>query len=60
MSSSSALKRILKKDIREIQNQKLEDLGIYVKFNEDNMLQTRAMITGPNGSLYQHGFLFLI
>ena len=22
------------------------------------MLQARAMITGPNGSLYQHGFLF--
>jgi ubiquitin-protein ligase len=58
MSSSTALKRILKKDIKEIQNQKLEDLGIYVKFNEDNMLQARAMITGPNGSLYQHGFLF--
>ena len=58
MSSSAALKRILKKDIREIQNKKLEDLGIYVKFNEDNMLQARAMITGPNGSLYQHGFLF--
>ena len=33
--SANALKRILKKDIKEIQNQKLEDLGIYVKFNED-------------------------
>lgn len=58
MSSSSALKRILKKDIKEIKNQNLEDLGIYVKFDEDNMLNARAMITGPGGGLYEHGFLF--
>jgi ubiquitin-conjugating enzyme E2 Z len=58
MSASSALKRILKKDIREIENQNLNDLGIYVKFNEENMLQATAMITGPKGTLYEYGFLF--
>lgn len=58
MSSTSALKRIIKKDIREIENQKLNSLGIYVKFNEDNMLTARAMITGPEGGLYDYGFLF--
>tara|TARA_B110000967_G_C18857615_1_gene548131 strand:+ start:239 stop:943 length:705 start_codon:yes stop_codon:yes gene_type:complete len=58
MSASSALRRILKKDIREIDNQKLNDLGIYVKFNEENMLNATAMITGPKDSLYQHAFLF--
>jgi ubiquitin-conjugating enzyme E2 Z len=58
MSASSALKRILKKDIREIDNQKLNDLGIYVKFNEENMLTAKAMITGPKDSLYEHAFLF--
>lgn len=55
---SSALKRILKKDIKEIKNQQLNDLGIYVKFDEENMLKATAMITGPKGSLYEHGFLF--
>jgi ubiquitin-conjugating enzyme E2 Z len=58
MSASAALKRILKKDIREIDNQKLNDLGIYVKFNEENMLTAKAMITGPKDSLYEHAFLF--
>ena len=58
MSSSSALKRILKKDIKEIDNQKLNDLGIYVKFNEENMLHATAMITGPKDSIYEHAFLF--
>ena len=58
MSGSSALKRILKKDIREIENQKLNDLGIYVKFDEEDMFKATAMITGPKDSLYQYGFLF--
>ena len=58
MSTSSALKRILKKDIKEIENQKLESLGIYVKFDEENMLNAKAMITGPTDSLYENGFLF--
>ena len=58
MSAASALKRIIKKDIREIDNQKLNDLGIYVKFNEENMLTAKAMITGPKDSLYEHAFLF--
>ena len=58
MSVSSALKRILKKDIKEIENKNLNELGIYVKFDEENMLHARAMITGPKGSLYEYGFLF--
>ena len=58
MSANSALKRILKKDIKEIEHQKLEDLGIYVKFDEENMLNAKAMITGPKDSLYENGFLF--
>ena len=37
MSASNALKRIVKKDIKEIKNQKLESLGIYVKFDEENI-----------------------
>ena len=58
MSKASALKRILNKDIKEIENQKLNDLGIYVQFDEENMLRAKAMITGPKDSLYESGFLF--
>ena len=58
MSASSALKRILKKDIKEIENQHLNDLGIYVKFDEENMLKATAMITGPKDSLYEYSKFF--
>lgn len=58
MSKASALKRILNKDIKEIDNQKLNDLGIYVHFDEEDMFKAKAMITGPKGSLYESGFLF--
>ena len=54
----NAVKRILNKDIKEIKNQKLDELGIYIDFNEENLLQARAMIVGPKDSLYEGGFLF--
>ena len=53
-----AIKRILSKDIKEISNQKLNSLGIYIQFNEENFLEARAMIVGPKDSLYQGGYLF--
>ena len=56
--SSSALKRILKKDMKEIENKKLSDLGIYILFDEENMLKATAMVAGPKDSLYEYGFLF--
>lgn len=56
--SKKAIKRILTKDMKEITNQKLEDLGIYIQFNEENILEANAMIVGPKDSLYQGGFLF--
>ena len=54
----NAIKRILNKDIKEISNQKLNSLGIYIQFNEDNFLNAKAMIVGPKDSLYEGGFLF--
>jgi ubiquitin-protein ligase len=54
----NAVKRILNKDIKEIKNQKLNELGIYIDFNEENLLQAKAMIVGPKDSLYEGGFLF--
>ena len=54
----SAIKRIVNKDMKEIQKQNLNSLGIYIEFNEDNILEAKAMIVGPKDSLYEGGFLF--
>jgi len=56
--SNSALKRILQRDIKSIQQQKLNDMGIYIEFNEENMLEAVAMIIGPKDSVYKNGVLF--
>lgn len=54
----NAIKRILNKDMKEINSQNLKSLGIYIEFNEENILQASAMVVGPKGSLYEGGFLF--
>ena len=56
--SAAAIKRIVTKDIRSIQQQNLNELGIYVEFNEENMLEAYAMIIGPQDSVYSNGVLF--
>jgi len=56
--SNSALKRILQRDVKSIEKQKLNDMGIYVEFNEENMLEAVAMIIGPKDSVYKNGILF--
>ena len=55
---SKAVKRIINKDIKSIEHNKLNDQGIYIEFNEENMLEARAMIIGPTESLYEGGYLF--
>ena len=54
----NAIKRIVNKDIKEINKQNLKSLGIYIEFDEDNFLKAKAMIVGPKDSLYEGGFLF--
>ena len=54
----NALKRLINKDIKEIEKQNLKSLGIYIIFNEDNLLEAKAMIVGPKDSLYESSFLF--
>lgn len=58
MAEKNALKRIINKDIKEIINKNLNSHGIYIHFDEDNMLKAKAMIIGPKDSLYEGGFLF--
>ena len=54
----TSLKRIIKKDIPSIHLNKLNDSGIYVEFNEENLFEAKALIKGPKDSLYEGGFLF--
>ena len=56
--SKTAIKRILNKDIKEINNNKLNEQGIFIEFNEDNILEAKAMIIGPEDSVYEGGVLF--
>ena len=54
----NAIKRILNKDMKEVEKQNLNSLGIYIEFNEENILEAKAMIVGPKDSLYEGGFMF--
>ncbi len=56
--STNAIKRIMQKDIKSIQKQQLNDMGIYIEFNEENMLEAVAMIIGPEDSVFKNGILF--
>ena len=56
--SKQAIKRIINRDIKDIQELELNKQGIYIEFNEENMLEAQAMIIGPKDTPYQHGFLF--
>ena len=56
--STAAIKRIVTKDIKSIQKQQLNDMGIYIHFNEENMLEAWAMIIAPDDTIYQNGILY--
>lgn len=58
MSINGAIKRIMKVDIRKIKDKNLSELGIFIEFNEENMLEAVAMIIGPDDSVYKNGVLF--
>ena len=56
--AKNAIKRIIQKDMKAIQGQNLNSLGIYISFNEENMREAKAMIIGPKGGLYEGGYLY--
>ena len=55
---NKAIKRIINKDLKSIEHYKLNDQGIFIEFNEENMLEAHAMIIGPKDTLYEGGYLF--
>jgi ubiquitin-protein ligase len=56
--SSNAIKRIMNKDIKSIYNKNLNELGIHIHFNDDDMLKANAMVIGPKDTIYENGILF--
>lgn len=56
--SKNAIKRIMQRDMKSIQTLNLQDMGIYIHFNEENIQEAYAMIKGPNDSVYKYGILF--
>lgn len=53
----TACKRILNIDIKNIKNNKLNDNGIYIDFDEENIMKAKALIIGPKDTIYENGYL---
>lgn len=58
MSSKKAIQRIINKDIKEIYRMNLNENGIFVNFEEDNVMKAKAMIIGPTETPFENGVLF--
>ena len=54
----SAIKRIISKDIKELQKLELDKHGVFIEFNENNILEAKAVIIGPENTPYENGLLF--
>ena len=55
---TSAMKRIINLDIKGINKLHLDKQGIYIQFDEENMLKAKAMIIGPENTPFANGVLF--
>lgn len=58
--SKDAMKRIVNKDMKEINKMELDKLGIHVNFNEENIMKATAIIIGPKDTPYENGILYFI
>ena len=56
--SKQAIKRIATRDMKEISDMNLNGLGIYVNFNEENIMEAYALIIGPKDTPYENGILY--
>jgi len=54
----SAIKRIMNIDIKRLTQNPLDSQGIYIIFDESNILKAIALIIGPKDTLYENAFLF--
>ena len=51
-----AVKRIINKDIKTIGD--LNKNKIYIEFDENNLLNAKALIIGPDNTIYENGLFF--
>ena len=58
--TSNAVKRIINKDMKELKKMDLESLGIFIEFDEDNVLNAKSIIIGPENTPYENGILNFI
>jgi ubiquitin-protein ligase len=58
MSSKKSIQRIINKDMKEIYRMNLNENGIFVNFDEDNVMKAKAMIIGPSETPFENGVLF--
>ena len=56
--TSNAVKRIINKDMKELRKMDLESSGIFIQFEEENILNAKAIIIGPKNTPYENGVLY--
>ena len=57
MNNSIAVRRTFK-DIKVLENDNLNEFGIYYKLNDTNLFNIKCMIIGPENTPYEYGFYF--
>lgn len=57
MTANIAQKRVIK-DLRNLERDPLTAHGIYVLFNEDNIMNQKVLMIGPKDTPYENGFFF--
>lgn len=53
--SKQALKRIVNVDMKATESLDLDSLGIYIRFDDTNIMNAKAIIMGPKDTPYEHG-----
>jgi ubiquitin-conjugating enzyme E2 Z len=54
----ATLKRIMNIDMKRLRENSLENQGIYIIFDESNILKAKALIIGPKDTLFEDALLF--
>ena len=56
--SSSCLKRISRIDMMSVERRNLNEQGIFIEFNEEDITEAVAMVIAPKDSVYKNGILY--
>ena len=54
----SALKRIMNIDMKRVLSSDLNSNGIFIEFDETDILKAKALIIGPKDTIYDNAYLF--